>query len=341
MGSIVLDLAVGLLAGFVVLSLLVNGVVLGYSSILALRARFLWAYLRDHLGGGADRDGRTWHPKGMWGFLTHLAFGADSRPRFNPLPASSPPPPGGEGSPGTALTDLFYERLSTIDRPRNGRTGIERIVPAQFADAMTELVHGHGGPERMVEKLRGDRSPFATTMDTMWQRASGDAERFHHGMEEWFTRQMLLLEELFHRYHRRATLLTALFFTLFFAVDSLEYVQAIIDDNALRAQLAADGGIPPATLQQICRETPTDPALCLAESLRSPAVIDLFAHSPIRTTFGPDLATFHWSPTTWWTRLTTPGHLPGYLLTFAALAIGSTFWWNVVLSLIGMRAEKK
>jgi hypothetical protein len=127
--SYYVDLAIGLILAFLLLSLLVSGLNEGIVRLLGIRSKFLWAYLRDTLDGaetgekaslfirmlerlldmlkGLGRrlraplidllppssEGRSRLPATVLGVFAKLPFGADPRPAFSPLPAPSVSPP--------------------------------------------------------------------------------------------------------------------------------------------------------------------------------------------------------------------------------------------------------
>ncbi|WP_204071322.1 hypothetical protein [Planotetraspora phitsanulokensis] len=127
--SYYVDLAIGLILAFLLLSLLVSGLNEGIVRLLGIRSKFLWAYLRDTLDGaetgekpslfirllerlldmlkGLGRrlraplmdllppsgEGRSRLPATVLGVFAKLPFGTDPRPAFSPLPAPSQSPP--------------------------------------------------------------------------------------------------------------------------------------------------------------------------------------------------------------------------------------------------------
>ncbi|MEO3857695.1 hypothetical protein ABGB08_22515 [Acrocarpospora sp. B8E8] len=127
--SYYVDLAIGLILAFLLLSLLVSGLNEGLVRLLGIRSKFLWAYLRDTLDGGevvekvprvlrwldARLKGfsrfsrrlrsalsdllpppkliRSRLPATLLGVFAKLPFGKDPRPAFSPYPAPVHSPP--------------------------------------------------------------------------------------------------------------------------------------------------------------------------------------------------------------------------------------------------------
>ncbi|WP_030921124.1 hypothetical protein [Streptosporangium amethystogenes] len=85
--SVYIDLAIGLILAFLLLSLLVSGINEAFVRLLGIRSKFLWAYLRDTLDGSSE-DGRSWIPSKIADVFAKLPFsGNDPRPAHSPDPA--------------------------------------------------------------------------------------------------------------------------------------------------------------------------------------------------------------------------------------------------------------
>ncbi|GAA4185958.1 hypothetical protein GCM10022252_17160 [Streptosporangium oxazolinicum] len=86
--SVYIDLAIGLILAFLLLSLLVSGINEAFVRLLGIRSKFLWAYLRDTLDGSGD--GRSWIPSKIADVFAKLPFSKDDpRPVHSPDPAPS------------------------------------------------------------------------------------------------------------------------------------------------------------------------------------------------------------------------------------------------------------
>ncbi|MFI6454850.1 hypothetical protein ACIBF6_25190 [Streptosporangium amethystogenes] len=83
--SVYIDLAIGLILAFLLLSLLVSGINEAFVRLLGIRSKFLWAYLRDTLDG--PEGGRSWIPSKIADVFAKLPFSSD-----DPRPAHSPDP---------------------------------------------------------------------------------------------------------------------------------------------------------------------------------------------------------------------------------------------------------
>ncbi|GLW10596.1 hypothetical protein Misp01_57240 [Microtetraspora sp. NBRC 13810] len=350
--SVYIDLAIGLVLAFLMLSLLVSGINEGIVRLLSIRSKFLWAYLRDTLDGGPE-EGRSWIPSRIADVFARLPFAADPRPLHDPEPAPAvvtpmPEAPVAEGrAPVAAAVDLtrrLYDRLREIDHPKGNRTSIATIPPTRFGVAVMEMVSAEdGGVEGFLRKLEELRSPLSGHLGGVWRSAAGDLEAFRKGTEVWFDGEMQRLTMLYRRYVRWAVAALGLVVVLVFGMDSLEYAKTLLRDNGYRAGVAAiagggDDGL--AALRDRCTaggET-AEPYACVTESFSSPALTRIFDHSLVSMRM-PEQGdpVLSWNAGAWWDRLLTLGHWPGFLLSYVAVLFGAPFWWDLLRRLTGLR----
>ncbi|MDF5755640.1 hypothetical protein [Spongiactinospora sp. TRM90649] len=358
--SVYLDLAIGLAVAFLLLSLLVSGLNEGVVRLLAIRSKFLWAYLRDTLDGPSP-DGKSWIPKRIRDVFFKLPFAEDPRPEHTPEPApavvSAPGVPGpsgdsGDEARGDARPDLtlnLYERLREIDHPKRGRTAISTIPPPRFAFAVMELVSAEPkGVPGLLDRLNAAGSPLYGHLSGVWKSAANDLERFRKGTEEWFDGEMQRLTLLYRRYVRWVVASIGLLVVLLFSMDALEYGKALLRDNAFRAgvsSIAGGGAEGLAALKDRCTATgaSAEPYACVTETLSSPALTQIFEHSVVSIRMPPDgtegSPAVTWNFSGWASRLITPGHWPGFLISLAALLFGAPFWWDALRRMTGMRGR--
>ncbi|MGW4423073.1 hypothetical protein [Streptosporangium sp. NPDC004631] len=360
--SVYLDLAIGLVLAFLLLSLLVSGINEAFVRLLGIRSKFLWAYLRDTLDGGPSKGG-SWIPAGVADVFAKLPFSRhDPRPRHEPDPAPSvvealPVDPyavlaADESPPEVDVTGRLYGRLQEIDHPTGARTSISDIPPERFSGAVLELVAAEeGGVEGLLAKLEAIGSPFAGHLRGVWEGAQRDMNRFRKGVEDWFDGEMQRLSTLYRRYVKWVVFTLALALTLLFSMDALEYGKTLLRDNAYRAAVAAiagGGGDGTIALKDSLRDKcavpgSVEPYSCVTEVFSSPALVKIFDHAVLSVTIPPDDTrdpSFGWNGGAWWSRLTTPGHWPGYLITVVALLFGATFWWDILRRLTGIRGSR-
>ncbi|WP_152990571.1 hypothetical protein [Sphaerimonospora mesophila] len=318
------DLAIGLVLAFLLLSLLVSGINEGIVRLLAIRSKFLWAYLRDTFDGAEKPDGeapparfldrllralkglghrlraplmellpppaqgRSRLPASVLGVFARLPFGRDPRPRFSPGPAPVDGGGPGESLSGRSLTDLLHERLREIDHGKRGKTTIADIPPVRFAVAVMEIATEHGGVEALMRDLDRMRSPLYRPLKAVWDRVEHDAESFRRGVGEWFDGEMERLSILYRRYVRWVVAVLAVAVTLLFGADALEYGKNLLRDNAYRSGVSAFAQSGPAALAPITRECgpEQDAYACVTDVLSTPAFVKIFANAPVSVTMG-------------------------------------------------------
>ncbi|MFI6326469.1 hypothetical protein ACIBG8_53735 [Nonomuraea sp. NPDC050556] len=342
--SLYVDMAIGLVMLFLLLSLLVSGVNEAAVRLLSVRSKFLWAYLRDTMDG-AQEGARSWLPATVRGVFTVLPFLRDPRPKFDerPSPAEAKPMPAGTTAADDAMTKLFYERVREIDHGKTGKTSISNIPPGRFAGALMEMAAGEkDGVEGLLVKLKDLNSPLYGHLKGVWESAQRDMERFRQGVESWFDTEMQRLSMLYKRYVKWVVAVLGLVITLLFSMDGIEFTKTLLRDNAYRAAVSAIAGSAEGTesLKETC--TPgVDPYKCVTDTLSSPAMVKVFDHAIISLRIPEDGdPSVSWNGGMWWQRVTTLSHWPGYLLTFVALLFGAPFWWDLFRRITGIRGRQ-
>ncbi|WP_232320686.1 hypothetical protein [Herbidospora daliensis] len=382
--SYYVDLAIGLILAFLLLSLLVSGLNEGVVRLLGIRSKFLWAYLRDTLDGGEqiqkvngfvrwlDRRlrgvtmlGRRFRstladllppvrsatrsrlPATVLGVFVKLPFGKDPRPKFSPSPAPvdiapATPEQAAAHHQGEPFTDLLHERLQEIDEARQGKTSIAEIPPSRFSVALLEIASERGGVDALLAELKRLDSPLYRPLAGLWAKAGVDLETFRKGVEEWFDGEMERLTVLYRRYVRVAVGMLSLLVTLLFSMDSLEYGKTLLNDSAYRSAIAAfaeQGEEALGPIKDQCAPG-ADTYECVTEVLSTPAFVKIFTHAPVSVEIpGTGTPVWNWGGGDWWDRLRSPSHWPGFLLTLVALLFGSSFWWDMLRRITGLKSK--
>ncbi|GAA4946546.1 hypothetical protein GCM10023334_059380 [Nonomuraea thailandensis] len=182
----------------------------------------------------------------------------------------------------------------------------------------------------MLDSMKARHSPAHAPLSALWAGSQGDYDRFQRGVEEWFVAEMQQLNRLYRRHTRGPLMVLSTLLTIFFTIDSFEYVQAIIDDNALRSLLSANDTIA-EPLAARCR-LEEGGSYCLSQ----PPIIQVFGNAPISMSFSTGPPTAHWNGVEWMERLITPPHWLGFIATIVALMFGAPFWWDRLMSAIGL-----
>ncbi|MDP9845307.1 hypothetical protein [Streptosporangium lutulentum] len=154
--SIYIDLAIGLILAFLLLSLLVSGINEAFVRLLGIRSKFLWAYLRDTLDGGPG-EGRSWIPSKIADIFAKLPFSKDDpRPVHSPDPA---PPvvepmrvepagvPAADGPTADTAEDLVVEEAV-------GALAAEGAVEGAFDRLAAEVPAPIDMTARLYERLQ-------------------------------------------------------------------------------------------------------------------------------------------------------------------------------------------
>ncbi|WP_308250835.1 hypothetical protein [Nonomuraea rhizosphaerae] len=329
---------------FLLLSLLVSGLNEAFVRLLAIRSKFLWAYLRDTLDG-SDAEGRAWLPASVRGVFASLPFVRDPRPKHSdqPAPAEAAEAPVRETKAEDAMTNLLYQRVQEIDHPTRGRTSIANLPPGRFAVAMMEMAATEkDGVEGLLEKLKAVRSPLYGHLKGVWETAQRDMDRFRQGVETWFDSEMQRLSMLYRRYVKWVVAVLGVAVTLLFTMDGLEYGKTLLRDNAFRASVTAVAEAGPdaySELKASCAQS--NPVPCITDTLSQPALVKVFDHAIVSVSIPAEGdPSIHWNGALWWDRLTTLSHWPGYLLTYVALLFGAPFWWDLLRRLTGIRGHR-
>ncbi|WP_067183699.1 hypothetical protein [Microtetraspora niveoalba] len=299
-------------------------------------------------------EGRSRLPATVLGVFAKLPFGRDPRPAFTarPAPVESPPladetrAEAGTAAPGQGRTmaDLLHERLQEIDHSARGRTGIAQIPPVRFAVALLEIAGDMGGVERLMHELDTLGSPLYRPLKAVWDRASHDAEAFRKGVEDWFDGEMQRLTVLYRRYVRWVIAVLSLLVTVLFGMDALEYGKSLLNDSAYRSSVAAFAQSGPdalAPLKERCAPG-EDTYTCVTEVLSTPAFARIFTHAPVGVEMSAEAEagpSWSWRGGDWWSRVSSPSHWPGFLVTLVALLFGAPFWWDVLRRITGIRSR--
>ncbi|WP_433510146.1 hypothetical protein ACQP2T_40570 [Nonomuraea sp. CA-143628] len=342
--SIYVDLALGLVLAFLLLSLLVSGLNEAFVRLLGIRSKFLWAYLRDTMDG-SDAQGKSWLPAKVADVFARLPFVRDPRPAHSdqPAPVEAAQAPEQETKADDAVTQLLYQRVQEIDHPKRGRTSIANIPPERFAVALMEMAAGEkDGVEGLLAKLKTMGSPLYGHLKGVWDTAQRDMDRFRQGVETWFDGEMQRLSMLYKRYVKWVVALLGVVVVLLFTMDGFEYAKTLLRDNAFRASVTAVAEAGPdaySELKERCAQS--NPMPCITETLSQPALVMVFDHAIVNIAIPAEgEPSIHWNGAAWWDRLTTLSHWPGYALTFVALLFGASFWWDLLRRLTGLRGRR-
>jgi hypothetical protein len=254
------------------------------------------------------------------------------------------PPPLVPADEGKSLSELLHERLQEIDHSKRGKTSIAQIPPNRFAVALMEIASERGGVANLLAQLDELKSPLYRPVKAVWDKAALDVDAFRKGVEDWFDGEMERLTLLYRRYVRWVIAVFGLILTLLFALDALEYGKILLNDQAYRSQVAAFGTQGTKALEPLTKQCAAgeDTYACVTDVLSTPAFVQVFTHAPVAVQVAPGGSpkwSMNWGG--WWDRVRSPGHWPGFLVTFLALLFGAPFWWDILRRITGIRSRAK
>ncbi len=217
-GSIILDVALGIILTFLVLSLVTSATVEMLASALAWRANTLLQGVKELLNDNA-----------FTGLVKDIYNHAAVNPRTN----------------GIAQTqDQLGAKPSYID-------------PAQFASALIDILQLAPGANVTVADLQGrvnaalpgaDNAQLRTMLNGMIARAGGDIDRLHKDIADWFDAATDRIAGVYKRKTQLWAFLIALLLAIVLNIDTVKIAQALWQQPMLMKGFVA----PPAgeTAQQ-------------------------------------------------------------------------------------------
>lgn len=208
LGSVVLDVALGLIFVYLLVSLMVTALTEMFAGFLKWRAKNLWAGIRNILDTGKARE---WVDK----LYSHPLIQSLSEPgkEDETAPKGNRPP---HSAPSYIPSRTFAVTLLEILK-EPGQTQ----EPLQ--DTIAKLPNG---------KLRG-------TLLALLSESRGDVEELKKNVEIWFNNSMDRVSGWYKRRTQLWNLMIAAFTVLLVNVDTLVIVQALADNEALRTALVA------------------------------------------------------------------------------------------------------
>ena len=242
-GSTVLEVAIGMIFVYLLLSLL-SSAVKEYieAKWLQYRSKNLWQGIQLLLNGAIDKTKTA--PD-----LT-LAMPAVASPP-NAAPAPSSPPAAGDG---IDLASLLYQHGLVRALYQDAQKLPSYIPSRTFALALWNLAsEATGGDDtrdlaRIKEVIR-ERIPnreLQQSLVTMIDAAEGDFERAVKNVEDWYDAAMDRVSGWYKRHTQYALLAIGLVVALAINADTINIGKALAQDDALRQSLVAQAAKEPA-----------------------------------------------------------------------------------------------
>ena len=324
-----LDIAISVVLVWFLFALVVSAVNEGVVRLLAIRSKQLWRALAQMLDGSESPTGLLRNVAGL--------------PAWKSRPAN--PHPGG----GSPVTDKLYataaiQALENRTRP-DQPTRIHDIPATVFSQSLLELTlsaHGEGPIDKIKSYVDGlGDIPLKAHLQVLLATANNDVNQFRAGVERWFNGQMSRLSAIYRAQVRIILALLGILvavagFGLGLRSDALRLVSDLQHDRDLRtlvvgaatdaanSDLAKAGGCDPATAP--------NRAACQLKGVSTLKNINLSFHdstptasAPLGQRFGFLLPWRHWRA------------FVGVLITGVAISFGSSFWYNILKRLVGLR----
>jgi hypothetical protein len=310
-----LDMAIGLVLMFVLLSVVCSGLNEAIATVLSWRSEFLERGLRSMLAedlpgarpaGVPTVDAISDHP---------LIRGAVEKPTTGAPPPEHP-----------TRWDRFQDKLPEKLRERlpKRRAFPSYLDPGTFSLVMLDTLTGGEavppGDEKasrdMLEKMRHGATavpgPTGVALRTLADDAAGDLNRFRANIERWFDDTMTQVSGWYKRKVNVSLWVIAAVVTLAFNADALQVGRSLWQDDAVRASVVA------SAQRQVERDDMS------AETVA--AGVSNVKELGVPLGWSLEQADPRWPDDV----LGFVGKFFGLLVTIVALSMGSPFWFDLL-----------
>jgi hypothetical protein len=298
-GSSILDIAIGMVLVYLILSLIVTALNELISSTLKLRANNLAAAIRELL----DED--------------------------------KPREPGAAAAPATVHSVSFYEH-PLINCLSKGPDGRPSYIPSRtFALALLDLVDPANPMQaRTLDTLKtginGLPEELKRTLTVLLDDAGHDVEKFKTALEGWFNNVMVRAAGWYKRQTQPILLFLALGVTILFNVDSLNVAQSLANDKTLRDSVVAQA-------QEIAKQPPSStPAVKPDDAGQEIKTAAVALNQSVKSIDGLKLPIGWDAPID---PKTSPlNRACGWLITTFAVSLGAPFWFDLLNRFMSIRS---
>jgi hypothetical protein len=306
-GSQVLEVAIGLVLMYLLLSLICSSIREGIEALWKTRAGDLQCgigeLLQDREGVGLARALYE-HP-----LVYGLFKGAYTPGKTRNLPSYIP-----SRNFAVALLDI-------VARGPSAPAGAAAGVPAAGAIASTAL---------SVESLRAavvklQNAPVQRALLTAIDTAQGDLGRAQANVAAWFDSSMDRVSGWYKRRSQAIIFAVGLGLTVVVNADTLTVVESLVQDDAIRKAVIAEAG---AVRDGSMTQADAEARYAKLKGLGFPVGWNLGARC--------DLACIAKA-----VKDTAPAHIPGWLLTAFAISLGAPFWFDVLKRFMEVRSTIK
>lgn len=350
MDSVILEVAIGLVTFFVIVSAIASAVNEIVTRMLNLRSKALWATFEGLLEERSDTSRET---VGL-NFLWNLVPGRGARPRLTSTPAAT-----ATNMEKLAATASFW----SLDYVKDGQKSKLWQVPKEvFAAALLELARINGGADNdSVEKRVADLAekykdaPLGQYLHAVGGTVGKSVDTFTTTVGTWFDGQMTRLTASYRRLTKYTLFVFGLLIALVFNVDAIgilhslatnaESRQAVVlvaDDITAAGLVCAKEGEPQASPSPSePTDNPTGPGG--SADAQSPEELIACAAQKIGGISNVGIAAFG---TPDWRDAWGGGfggfglNLLGLLVTALAASLGGPYWFDFLNFLTGVRRRE-
>jgi hypothetical protein len=363
LGSTILDVAIGLIFVFLVVSIIITAVSELIASALKWRASNLEEGIRNLLEPklSAVREGLMWR---IWNWARNLLQSGPSKPD---------PPPADEAQitkssdPDIAKELYAHPLVNSLSRPGGKPSYIpSRTFAVSLLDVLAQLnekaqsekeagaVEKAGNAPSAKEKLEGliasiPNKDLRDSIRVLSEEADHDLEKLKVHIEIWFNNAMDRVSGWYKRRTQLVHVLLGIVFAFALNVDTFLIAKTLANDSALRDSLVAQA-------QELAKDKPEpgkDSKKEIQERIKQLGGLGL----PIGWSDEPVEGLREWPgwlPGTkvkshadsnitwgalWWQTLRF--HIVGWLLTAFATSLGAPFWFDLLNRFMNLRSVGK
>jgi hypothetical protein len=303
-----LDVAIGLIFVFFILSVVCSGINEAIASAARWRAqdleRGLWELLEDPSRGSEALEKLKAHP------LIHPMLNPQTKDPADASPALE------AGRPKTTRKTAFPSYIPSRTFT-SALLGLEQqAVSVAKGVEMRKL-------DESIEAIPSERVRGALT--ALYHNAQGDAVVFRHNVEQWYDDQMERVSGWYRRRIQKVLWILAFLIAFMLNADSLQVAKRLWVEPSVRASLVSQAQTTTTTNQD---SSTTDPAAEL-DSLPVPLGWHLATAEN-----DPQGFPFYWDRSMWWSLLSK---LIGLTLTAVAISFGAPFWFDTLSKLARLR----
>jgi hypothetical protein len=258
----------------------------------------------------------------------------------------------------TALTDDLYRHPAIVavsSRGRKSLKGPSYISAERFASALTDHLTGDR-PLSDTQALKAGIDALAPApkrqLTMLFDVAKGDPDRFRSEVAEWFNEGMDRVSGWYKRGVQRQTYAMAIVVVLVLNLDSVQLINRLWADSGFRtaaveqarARVQATGAAEVPVMEYTGGDSPDagEPVLTGMASLtdsETRLLSSLRGWADDRSRLAADLVVKGDSlgVRSVWLGRTAIGHLPGWIITVLAIALGAPFWFDFLNRFMNLR----